>query len=374
MQRQPSAPHFIRLPILNPPVTSTPSDSQDIDPPDDDLIDADDEIAVGTDAASLSTGPVSDEAAGERLDRWLAAALPSLSRSRLKNLIEEGHVSLDGAILRDVSARVKQGQHAVVDVPAATPAIPEPQDIPLDVVFEDEYLIVVDKPAGMVVHPAPGSREGTLVNALLHHCAGSLSGIGGVRRPGIVHRIDKDTSGLIVAAKTDAAHAGLAAQFAKHSLERAYIALVWGRLDPREGEIEGNIGRSRTNRQKMAVVEHGGKTALTHYQVMETFGGGASSLVECRLETGRTHQIRVHMNAIGHPLIGDPLYGRAPPGRRLINVAPVAVQALTKFPRQALHAAVLGFEHPVTGEEVYLTSELPEDFAELVETARIKKT
>lgn len=342
-------------------------------PDDDILLPSDDEPPADSGARSLITEPASDDAAGERFDRWLANAIPSLSRSRLKALIDDGCVFMGGAVVRDQSARVKPGQVATVEVPASIADRPEPQDIPLVIAYEDEHLIVIDKPAGMVVHPAPGSADRTLVNALLHHCAGSLSGIGGVRRPGIVHRIDKDTSGLIVAAKNDAAHAGLAAQFADHSIERAYYALVWGRPSPKEGTIEGNIGRSPNHRQKMAVVERGGRHAVTHYRVVESFGTGASSLVECRLETGRTHQIRVHLTSCGHALVGDALYGRAPPGRRLVNVAPEAIAALTGFGRQALHAAELGFIHPITGEEIFLTSELPDDMATLIEAARIKK-
>lgn len=266
------------------------------------------------DGGALLSAEAGPEAAGQRIDKWLAEALddPALTRSRLKQLIEGGRVRLDGHTLTaaDAKRKVKTGQRVEVSIPAPEPAVPEPQDIPLSVVFEDAHLIVIDKPAGMVVHPAVGNTDGTLVNALLYHCGASLSGIGGVRRPGIVHRIDKDTSGLLVAAKSDAAHQGLAALFARHDMERVYTAVVWGVPVPRRGTITGNIARSAANRQKMAVVKSGGKAAVTHYQVVEPLAGD-TALVRCRLETGRTHQIRVHMATRGHPLVGDPLYGRS---------------------------------------------------------------
>jgi len=291
---------------------------------------------------------VTEDTFGERLDRFLAVAFPGLSRSRLKSLIKDGHVSYDGGTITDPSYRVKQEEEFRVEIPESRPADPEPEDIPLDVVYEDEYLLVLDKPSGMVVHPAPGAMSGTLVNALLHHCGDSLSGIGGVKRPGIVHRLDKDTSGLMVVAKTDEAHKGLSKQFEKHSLERAYHAVVWGMPNPREGEIEGNIGRSPYDRKKMAIVNRGGKHALTRYKVIRPLGVLAA-LVECRLETGRTHQIRVHMASQGNPVIGDPVYGKG--DHRWLKRADDGVKMAIKALRgQALHAYLIGFCHPVTGE------------------------
>ena len=312
------------------------------------------------------TVPVPEDKAGERLDRLLAEALPELSRTRAKALIESGCVSLQaGDRLGDANYRLRAGQTVVVQVPPAAPATPEPQAMDLVVVYEDDDLIVVDKPAGLVVHPAPGNPDRTLVNALLAHCGDSLSGIGGVGRPGIVHRLDKDTSGLMVAAKNDVAHRGLARQFAEHSLERAYFAMVWGRPQPRRGEIAGNIGRNTTNRKKMAVVERGGKPALTRYAVIRPVGTLAS-LVECRLSTGRTHQIRVHMAARGHPVVGDPLYGGAQ-ARRLRGVPEIVRQAVSTLNRQALHAYLIGFEHPNTGKSLRFEGHFPLDFNSLNE-------
>ncbi len=316
-----------------------------------------------TEYGTLHTLSVQTPQAGMRLDKWLAESLPDISRSRLKGLIESGQVSLDGAPVTEASRKLKGFETCMIGIPDATVADPQAEAIALDVVYEDDHLIVIDKPAGMVVHPAPGNRSATLVNALLHHCGASLSGIGGVKRPGIVHRLDKDTSGLLVAAKTDAAHQGLAAQFAAHSLTRAYRALCWGVPLPRQGEIAGNIGRSASNRKKMALVERGGKPALTRYQVQKTFAQ-AAALVECRLATGRTHQIRVHMTAIGHPLIGDPLYGR---GTGRGKGLPPEIRAhLIGFPRQALHAFLLGFLHPITGEFLQFESKIPQDFNGLI--------
>jgi len=300
---------------------------------------------------------VADGEAGERLDRMLAARLATLSRSRLKKLIETGQVSLEGATINDPSMRVKAGQSFVVDLPLPVDDRPEPQAMPLAVVYEDDQLLVLDKPAGLVVHPAPGNPDRTLVNALLAHCGASLAGIGGVRRPGIVHRIDKDTSGLMVVAKTDLAQQKLSADFAAHRLTRSYVAVVRGVPSPREGTIANRIGRSRTNRKKMAVVTSGGKEAVTHYKVLRALGLRAA-LVECRLATGRTHQIRVHMTTIGHPLIGDQTYSR---GR-----AAGLPEAARAFPRQALHANLIGFHHPVTGGYLEFTSSLPADMAELI--------
>ena len=298
-------------------------------------------------------------AGGGRLDKALAEA-SGLSRERVKALLGEGRVLLAGKAAAQASVKVADGTSFEIRVPAAIPAEAAPQDIPLTIVFEDEHLIVVDKPAGLVVHPAAGNLDGTLVNALLHHCRGQLSGIGGVERPGIVHRIDKETSGLLVVAKTDKAHEGLARQFADHSIERAYFAIVQGRPMPPAGTVSGFIGRSDHDRKKMAVLHElnkRGKHAVTHYRTVEAFA--AASLVECRLETGRTHQVRVHMASIGHALLGDPVYGRTPTRfRPLLNEL--------RFARQALHAAVLGFIHPVTGAALRFESALPADMAGLL--------
>ena len=312
--------------------------------------------------ASTYTVAVPRHKAGTRLDRLLADAVPALSRSRLKGLIEGGRVFLRaGGRLTDPAYRVKAGQTLVVAVPAPAPARPAPQGMDLAVAYEDAHVIVIDKPAGLVVHPAAGHADGTLVNALLAHCGGSLSGIGGVSRPGIVHRLDKDTSGLLVAAKTDAAHRGLAAQFAAHTVRRSYRAVVWGVPRPGHGEIVGNIGRSPANRKKMAVVASGGKPALTRYRVVRAVGTEAA-LVECRLATGRTHQIRVHMAGLGHAVVGDPLYGGGA-RRRPASAARAAVAALN---RQALHAYILGFTHPNEGEGLRFTSELPNDINDVL--------
>ena len=296
-----------------------------------------------------------------RLDKALADALADhagLSRERIKALIGEGRVALDGHTVSQPSLKVAAGTRFAVQVPQATAATAAAQDIPLVVVHEDAHLIVVDKPAGLVVHPAAGNLDGTLVNALLHHCAGQLSGIGGVARPGIVHRIDKDTSGLLVVAKTDAAHEGLARQFADHSLERAYRAVTGGQPLPPAGTVTGNLGRSDGNRKKMAIVGPSrGKHAVTHYRTLQRLDHAA--LVECRLETGRTHQVRVHMASIGHALLGDPVYGRTPKPLR-------PVLERLGFDRQALHAAVLGFIHPVTAQPLRFASEIPGDMRELL--------
>ncbi|MCH7930718.1 MAG: RluA family pseudouridine synthase [Proteobacteria bacterium] len=304
------------------------------------------------------------EDSGVRLDKFLSGALPDLSRTRIKALIKDRRVASGGETLADPSYRVKPGQGFAVSVPAAAPAKPRGQAIDLAVVYEDAQLIVVDKPAGMVVHPAPGNPDRTLVNALIAHCGDSLSGVGGVLRPGIVHRLDKDTSGLIVAAKSDAAHAALAAQFSGRTLTRAYKAVVWGVPSPVAGEIAGNIGRSPANRKKMAVLRRGGRPAVTRYRVVAALGG-AASLVECRLETGRTHQIRVHFSARGHPLIGDPLYGRGM-RRRTASLGESERGALAEFRRQALHADRLELRHPTSGEALRFESELPNDMKALI--------
>jgi 23S rRNA pseudouridine1911/1915/1917 synthase len=297
-------------------------------------------------------------AAGQRLDRALAAALPEYSRERLKTLVQAGRLTGAQGPVWDPATKVKGGEALVLTVPQPRAAHNLAQDIPVTIVHEDAHLLVVDKPAGLVVHPAAGNPDGTLVNALLHHCAGRLSGIGGVARPGIVHRIDKDTSGLLVVAKTDPAHEGLAAQFARHTIERCYCAVVAGVPVPPAGRIAAALARSSTNRQKMAIVPDGrGRHAITHYRTVMASAGAAQ--VECRLETGRTHQIRVHMASIGHPLLGDAVYGRTP-GR----LAPLLKQL--GFARQALHAATLGFVHPVTGEGLRFESPLPDDMNALI--------
>jgi len=301
--------------------------------------------------------------AGLRLDRLLAAHLPELSRSRLKSLIESGHVTLAETAVRDPSLRVRRGHEFAVLVPATAEAMPAAQPMALEIRFEDAHLLVVDKPAGMVVHPAPGNPDGTLVNALLAHCGDSLSGIGGVRRPGIVHRLDKDTSGLIVVAKSEAAHRALSRDFAARQIERAYAAFVWGMPAGSAGEIAGNIGRSAVNRKKMAVVGAGkGRSATTRWRVERRFGT-AAALLECRLATGRTHQIRVHLAHAGYPLIGDPVYGGRG-GRALGRLGPPGAE-IRAFPRQALHARLLGFVHPATGERLIFESSLPDDLCAL---------
>jgi len=295
--------------------------------------------------------------AGWRLDRALAATVPSLSRERLKVLTKSGALTRDGKAVRDPAIKVKGDERFTLAIPAPEPAHNEPQEIPLPIVYEDEHLLVVDKPAGLVVHPAAGNRDGTLVNALLHHCGGSLSGIGGVARPGIVHRIDKDTSGLLVIAKHDKAHEGLAKQFADHSIDRRYLAIVSGVPRQAEGSVDAPLARSPQNRKKIAIVSAGkGKRAVTHWKRLELLNDAA--LVECRLETGRTHQVRVHMASIGHPLVGDPVYGRGKTAhRKLLNQL--------DFKRQALHAAHLGFIHPVTKGRLSFDSALPSDMQEL---------
>ncbi|HET6536449.1 MAG TPA: RluA family pseudouridine synthase [Sphingomicrobium sp.] len=296
--------------------------------------------------------------AGWRLDRALAAAVPTLSRERLKALIRGGAVEARGAPLRDPATKVKGDESIQVAIPEPKPAHNQPQDIPLTILFEDEHLLIVDKPAGLVVHPAAGNFDGTLVNALLHHCAGRLSGIGGVARPGIVHRIDKDTSGLLVVAKTDVAHEGLAKQFAAHSIDRRYLAIVSGVPKTASGIVDAPLARSAANRKKIAVVEGArGKRAVTHWKRLELLRDAA--LIECRLETGRTHQVRVHMASIGHPLLGDPVYGRSGKthGKLLKEIG---------FHRQALHATELGFTHPVTKARLSFTSAMPPDMQELM--------
>ena len=300
---------------------------------------------------------ITAEMDGWRLDRALAALVPTLSRERIKALISTGQVALGGATARDPSAKARTGAAYTLTIPEPTPAKAEAQDIPLNIVFEDDHLLVLDKAAGLVVHPAAGNLDGTLVNALLHHCAGRLSGIGGVARPGIVHRIDKDTSGLLVVAKTDRAHEGLAKQFAAHSIERRYIAIVNGLPNPVNGTVDAALARSPQNRKKIAIVDADrGKRAVTHYRLIQPLKDAA--LVECQLETGRTHQVRVHMASIGHALLGDPVYGRTKPAHREI------LKELG-FHRQALHAAVIGFVHPVDRKICRFESKIPDDMQRL---------
>ena len=295
-----------------------------------------------------------------RLDKALADAT-DLSRARIQALIADGMVEVGGTYAGSPSAKVAAGATFRITLPAAAEAEAQAQDIPLDIAYEDEHLIVVNKPAGMVVHPAAGNPDGTLVNALLHHCRGQLSGIGGVARPGIVHRIDKDTSGLLVVAKSDAAHEGLSAQFAEHSVHRRYIAVCGGVPSPAQGTIDERLGRSDANRKKMAVLPKNssrGKHATTHYKVLVSYGSSAQ--IECRLETGRTHQVRVHCASIGHALLGDPLYGRTP--KSLKNLL-----STLGFARQALHAAELGFIHPILGSELRFDADLPADMQALID-------
>ena len=317
-------------------------------------------METDTERAEVLEGTIASPA---RLDKALAEAT-GLSRARVQGLIEEGRVDVAGKTAASASAKVAAGAPFRIILAAAMPAAAQPEDIPLVIAYEDQHLIVVDKPAGMVVHPAVGNITGTLVNALLHHCRGQLSGINGVARPGIVHRIDKDTSGLLVVAKSDAAHEGLAAQFAAHTVHRRYIAVTAGVPSPAEGTIDARVGRSDADRKKMTVLPNNssrGKTAVTHYKVLERLDGAA--VIECRLETGRTHQVRVHCASIGHPLLGDPVYGRTPKPLR-------PVLDRLGFARQALHAAELGFQHPLTGEVVQFRSNLPQDMAELIDQLR----
>jgi len=320
----------------------------------------------------LRPGPLPDrievvagpDAAGQRTDRFLADAIGTVSRTRVKSLMQGGAVLRDGAALRDPAEAVHPGARFVVQRPSPVSAVPQPQAIPFEILYEDRDLIVLDKPAGLVVHPAPGNEDGTLVNALLAHCGDTLPGIGGERRPGIVHRLDKDTSGVMVVAKTEEALARLSAAFAARDLDRAYLALTWGTPAAMAGEVEGAIGRDPRDRKRMAVVTRGGKAALTRYRVLRSWAASAS-LLECVLATGRTHQIRVHLAGIGHPLVGDPVYLRRVPAAAKA-LAPPARGALLDFPRQALHAARLGFAHPRTGAALSFERPMPSDMAALV--------
>jgi len=324
----------------------------------DDIVDEADLLGAG---AEILIDLTADEAVG-RLDKALAGKLPDLSRARLQALIGQGALSRDDTAVSEPASKALAGRYRL-QVPAILAAEPAPEAIPLTVLFEDAHLIVVDKSAGMAAHPSPGCESGTLVNALLHHCAGSLSGVGGVARPGIVHRLDKDTSGVMVAAKTDAAHAGLSALFAAHDLERVYIALTRGAPDPARGTIATRIGRSRFDRKKMAVLRTGGREAITHYVVERRFGPADrpwAARVACRLETGRTHQIRVHLASKGAPCLGDPVYGSGAPASAVRQAMAEAGLA-----RQALHASVLGFRHPITGEALRFVTAPPADMSAL---------
>ena len=332
---------------------------------------------------AMPSGPqafdVGAAGAGERLDRFLSQAAierrVALSRTRLKALIEAGEVTIDGTVARDPAIRLVEGARIAFEAPPPEDSALLGEDLPLDVVYEDEHLIVIDKAAGLVVHPAPGHADGTLVNALIRHCGASLSGVGGVRRPGIVHRLDKGTSGLLVVAKSDAAHHGLAALFADHgragSLEREYLALVWGGFNATAGKVDAAIARHPRHRDKMAVAPlERGRHAVTHWRLEEPLG--PASLIACRLETGRTHQIRVHMASVGHPLLGNSVYG-AGFKTKAAQLSDGAKQALAALGRQALHAAALGFEHPITGELLRFESRPPDDFARLVSALRVQR-
>ena len=321
------------------------------------------------------TVTIQSEQAGNRLDKVLSDALPDISRSRLKALINDEQVMCERKGQQDTTVtpklKVIEGDIYTITIPEPVDADPLAEDIKLEIIYEDAHLIVVNKSAGMVVHPAPGAPNGTLVNALLYHCGDSLSGIGGVKRPGIVHRIDKETSGLLVVAKDDKTHVGLSAQFEAHSIERLYTAVVRGVPSPVDGRVEGNIARHPKDRKKMAVTDKGGKWAATNYKSLQHFTSGGlvvATEIECKLETGRTHQIRVHMTYIGCPLIGDPVYGRA--GKLSGKVNPQTRAAIQSFKRQALHARVLGFLHPITGDTLKFESKLPHDMYELIEALK----
>lgn len=317
-------------------------------------------------ATEIINVTVSASDTGTRLDKVLAAHAPQLSRARIQGLLDDGHV----APLKPASYRVREHEAFCITIPPLAEALPAAEDIALDIVYEDDHLLVINKPPGMVVHPGAGNREGTIVNALLAHCRGNLSGIGGVARPGIVHRLDKDTSGLMAVAKSDAAHQGLSAQLVARTLKRTYQAVAWG-LPAASGRVETQIGRSKTNRQKMAVLTSGGKEAITDYKRLENYGRIAS-LVQCRLQTGRTHQIRVHMAHLQHWLVGDPVYGRPSIDKflRLNSIDEVIATSLKEFPRQALHAASLEFIHPIGKNKVRLEAPLPDDMQKLLRILR----
>jgi 23S rRNA pseudouridine1911/1915/1917 synthase len=303
--------------------------------------------------------------AGQRIDRFLADSLGTISRSRVKTLIDEGRLRGDTGPVTQPAEPVRAGGIYILDVPAPVPATPQPQSIPFAILYEDADLIVLDKPAGLVVHPAPGNLDGTLVNALLAHCGPGFTGIGAERRPGIVHRLDKDTSGVMVVAKTQLASDALTTAFAIRDLDRAYTALVWGLPQPLTGQIEGAIGRDKRDRKRMAVVDHGGKFASTGYRTMRAWQTSLA-LLECRLATGRTHQIRVHLAANGHPIVGDPIYLRRVPMAAKAVEQPLRGRLLD-FPRQALHASSLGFKHPRTGHPISFEAALPADMQALLD-------
>lgn len=312
-----------------------------------------------------------DEADKQRLDQFLAAYCPGFSRTRLQSLIKEGAVTLGGAICKNPSHKIRAGDDISVIIPPPEDAAPAAENIPLDIIYEDDDLLVINKQAGLVVHPGAGNRNGTLVNALLHHCGDSLSGIGGVRRPGIVHRLDKDTSGLMIAAKNDKSHNALSAQLADRSLSRCYQAMVWFIPAMLRGSIDHPIGRHPTQRIKMAATRKNAKPAQTDYKLITRYRE-AASLIECRLKTGRTHQVRVHMAHTGHPLIGDPLYGAQPTAARAAlrksGYSEEQIESVMGFPRQALHACEIGFIHPATGQPMTFEAPLPEDMEDLAKT------
>jgi 23S rRNA pseudouridine1911/1915/1917 synthase len=316
---------------------------------------------------NIITVTIDTAQAGQRLDKALATLCPDLSRARIQALIDDDHVTFNGAPATQASRKVADGEVFVIRVPDAVEAVPAPENIPLNIVYEDNDLLVINKSPDMVVHPGAGNSDGTLVNALLAHCGDSLSGIGGVKRPGIVHRLDKETSGLMVVAKNDAAHQGLSEQLSSRTLKRVYNAIVWGGVSPAAGTISTQIGRSPKHRQKMAVLASGGRSAVTHYKIEKSFAPLAS-LVECRLETGRTHQIRVHMAHLGFPLIGDPVYGKSSPSQflKLHKVDESLGKALLGFQRQALHAAQLEFVHPISKNNHHFKAPLPEDMYNLL--------
>jgi 23S rRNA pseudouridine1911/1915/1917 synthase len=302
--------------------------------------------------------------AGQRVDRFIAEAIGTMSRSRVKTLIDESRLRSESGLVTQPAEPVRAGAVYTLDIPPPVPATPQPQAIPFTILYEDDDLIVLDKPAGLVVHPAPGNLDGTLVNALLAHCGPGFTGIGAERRPGIVHRLDKDTSGVMVVAKTQLANDALTKAFATRDLERSYVALSWGLPVPPAGEIEGAIGRDKRDRKRMALVQHGGKAALTRYRTLRAWGTSLA-LLECWLATGRTHQIRVHLSASGHPVVGDPLYIRRVPSAAKTMEQPLRGELLD-FPRQALHAASLGFAHPRTGRTLSFQAPVPADMAALI--------
>ena len=318
---------------------------------------------MAEDAEIIDLPVVESSFNGWRLDKFLVRVLNDFSRARLQQLIKQGCLSKGGQIISDTSLKIHTGEQYQIIVPPPEDPIPEPENIPLDIIYEDDDLLVVNKPAGMTVHPAPGAYHGTLVHGLLYHCQGCLSGIGGVKRPGIVHRIDKDTSGLLVVAKNDVAHQSLTRQFTVHSIERTYLAFIYGVLNPMSGTVDAPIGRSPYDRKKMAIVSKNGKPAVTHYQT-QTVCGKTASLVKCHLETGRTHQIRVHLSSLGGNLIGDQLYVKAKKSL-VTGISQELKEYINNFPRQALHAQTLGFSHPRTDKFLQFTSNLPADLQEL---------